>query len=111
MASARESPAARNALGYPRYDPGRKATLVPSESRLARRRVRPGFSLDELDRVARRVTEIDGAPACIVVNLVLELDPSLAKGGRERIEGTGRDREGDMPGPFSTMGRDGATWP
>ena len=81
------------------------------ESRLARRRVRPGFSLDELDRVAPRVTEIDGAPARIVVNLALDLDPSLAKGGRERIEGTGRDRESNMPWPLSTMGRDGATWP
>jgi hypothetical protein len=81
----------------------------PRLRRLAGRR-RPGFSLDELDGVARGIAEIDRAPARIPANLALDLDPSLAKGGRERIEGARRDREGDMPGPMRTMGRDAAAW-
>jgi len=43
--------------------------------RLAGPRVRPGFSLDELDGVAGGISEIDRPPACVPANLALDLDP------------------------------------
>jgi hypothetical protein len=47
---------------------------------------RPNIAVDELDRVAGRVADVNRATATIPVDFALDLDPTLAQRVRSSIE-------------------------
>src|SRR4051812_42267336 len=58
----------------------------------------------ELDPVAGRVGEVDGAVAALVLDRALDRDPLLAQLGAERVEAVGADREGEVDVTAAAVG-------